>query len=519
MTDYDVIVIGAGHNGLAAATVLAKEGLKVLSLEQQRWVGGFAGTAEYFPGFKHNVGAWALMVCRQEMIDTLELYEYGLEIIDTPMSSHVIGEKGDTPYILYNDTEETMAHILNDHGEDALQCLTALYEMGTVFARATDPTRYTAPKSASAVIDGMPDNRSRDIMRKWLYGSAIDIIDEVFPDPSKHKLMRGSLAAMAIDGTDLGPYSPGTALSLAYHITAAGDDITFKQPKGGMGMFSEALRRSLEKKGGEVRLNTRVKKVLVENGKAQGVELNNGETITAKVVLSNADAHATFLKMVGEKNLPSDFVHQVRGIKYTDPYIQIHVTLSELPEFEGDLAYANEGPLRAMMAYIPSPELLEKCWDACKWGRVPENPVNYCYIPSFFDETLAPEGCHTATFFAPYFPVHAPPKKHAELKKEMTDKIIGQWTQRAPNLKDAIIDQAVFIPSTFEKMLGITGGCLSHGVIHFDHMLDLRPVVGWSPGYKTPIKDLYLCSCACHPGSGVTAVPGYNCANEVLKNY
>lgn len=519
MPDYDVIIVGAGHNGLAAGAILAKEGLKVLCLERQRYVGGMAGTVEFFKGFKHNVGAWALMVHRKELMDALDMDRYGLEVIDPVISFHTTGDPPDAPYILYNDPEKLMEHLQRDHGEAGVQALAKLFELSQIIAEPMDKMRYGLPKSAGSLIDEAPDVRTKDIMRRWVYGSAMDIIRELFPDPSKSRVIQGSMAAMAIDGTNLGPYSPGTAFSLAYHIAAPGVGNWYQFPKGGMGMFSEALRKSLEERGGEVKLGTRVKRVLVSKGKAEGVELANGEKITARVVLSNADAYATFMGMVGEEHLPSDYVQMVKRINFQNPWIQIHATLKELPEFTGELAYANGGPLQASMAYIPSAEHMERCYDAFKWGRVPEVPASYFSIPSYFDKTLAPEGYYTCTFFANYFPVNAPKEQQDGLKDEMANKIIDFWTERAPNFRDAIMDMAVMTASTFENMFGITGGCYCHGLHLIEQMFDLRPVPGWSPGYRTPIANLYLCGAGCHPGAGVTGIPGNNCAREVLKSW
>jgi phytoene dehydrogenase-like protein len=519
MADYNVIVVGAGHNGLAAATVLAKEGLKVLSVEKQRYVGGMAGTTEYFKGFKHNIGAWALMAHRKELMDAFGMNRYGLEVIDPPISFHTIGDPPDAPYILYNDQNKLMEHLQRDHGEAGVQALAKLFELCQVIAEPMDKMRYGPPKSAGSLIDEAPDARTKDIMRRWIYGSAMDIIRELFPDRSKSRVIQGSLAAMAIDGINLGPYSPGSAFSMAYHFAVPGVGNWYQFPKGGMGMFSEALRRSLEERGGEVKLGTRVKRILVSKGMAEGVELAKGEKITAKVVLSNADAYATFIGMVGEEHVPSDYVQMVKRINFQNPWIQIHATLKELPEFTGALAYANEGPLRAMMSYIPSPEHLERCYESFKWGRLPETPASYYAIPSYFDQSLAPKGYHTCTFFANLYPVNAPKNQQEKLKEEMADKIIDFWTQQAPNFKDAIMDRAVFTALTFEGMFGITGGCYCHGLHLVEQMFDLRPFPGWSPGYKTPIKNLYLCGCGCHPGGGVNGIPGYKCANEVLKNW
>ncbi len=180
------------------------------------------------------------------------------------------------------------------------------------------------------------------------------------------------------------------------------------------------------------------------------------------------------------------------------------------------MAFANDSIIRWAMSYIPSMDHLERCYDACKWGRVPEEPYSSYYIPSMLDSSFAPAGYHSATFFSQYFPLSAPRDQQHRLKEEMADRVIGQMNRFAPNLKDAIVDRVVFTPLSYEGMFGTTMGDYSHGLLRPNQALDFRPVVGWAE-YRTPVENLYLCGSACHPGPGVTGVPGYNCGREVLR--
>jgi phytoene dehydrogenase-like protein len=517
MADYDAIVVGAGHNGLAAASVLAKNGLKVLCLEKTNWPGGMAATKELFKGFKHSVGAWALLIFRQQMLELLELEPYGLELIRPRSSYCVFGAPEDPPFIGYTDTAELMEHLMKDHGPDVVQGLAALAEYFQAFKQLMNKELLKAPDPIETLIAEAPDAKTRETLVKLHSASAMDVLRQFFPDPEKHRCIMGSLTASAIDGTHMGPFTPGTALSMAYHYTM-GDDYDFKIPRGGIGKLSEALVNSLEDRGGEVRYKAQVKRFSIENGRVAGVELRNGDTLTANVVLSSLDARTTFLGLAGEERLPSEFVHSVREIEYRNGYIQLHMTLRELPEFTGHLAFANENDIRWLMSYIPSHEHLSRCWAQYQRGEVPDDPVSYCYVPSLMDPSLAPEGYHTCTIFSHYFPAEIPQGKHNEFKEVMADRVIGQIAKYAPNFRDAIMDKVILTQEYFEKTFGITAGDFCHGLIHPGQMWEKRPVPGWSD-YRTPIENLYMCGASCHPGPGVTCIPGYNGARTVLESW
>ncbi len=516
MADYDAIIVGAGHNGLAAGVTLAKAGLRVLCLERTGQVGGMAITKELFKGFKHNVGAWALLVFPEEMHRILELEKYGVEVM-TPRTSYcVFGAPEDPPFVAHADPNEMMQHLMMHHGPDGLQGLMGLFEYLQVFGNVFATERSKVPDSIDALIAAAPDAPTRETLLTCFYGCAMDVIRKFFPDPTKHRCITGSLAAMTIDGTHMGPYSPGSACSMAYHYTVSGTANLFKMPKGGIGAVSDAILKGFEAHGGKVQYRADVQQVLVENRKVVGVRLRGGETISAKVVLSSVDARSTFIKLVGEQHLPAEFVHAVKEIEYTNGYIQLHLTLKELPEFTGHMAFANEDNIRWLTSYIASPEHLSRCWEQYRRNQVPDDPVSYCYIPSLMDPSLAPAGYYTCTMFSHYFPADLSPAQHDEMKKVMADRVIDQINKRAPNFRRAIVDQAILTHEYFGSKFGITAGDFSHGLLHPGQMWHRRPVPGWC-NYRTPITNLYMCGSGCHPGPGITALPGYNSAREALK--
>jgi phytoene dehydrogenase-like protein len=519
MSDYDAIVIGAGHNGLAAASVLTKAGLKVLTLEKNTYVGGMAATVELFEGFKHDIGGGTLCPLSERIMQDLEMEQYGLEFLDTPVMSANLSELGENPFILYADEMKTAERIIRDHGEDALQGLAGLFEYcGTAGEYLDRFSPLSPPRYLRSLVDAAPKDEIKDILRKCLFGSAMDVINQFFPNPERHKVIRAMIAFMAIHPIYRGPFSPGSALPLAYGLATPPGGQLFRHVKGGMGMLSEGLRRATEENGGEMKVKTPVKRIVIENGKAVGVELRTGEKLTADVVLSNLDAVATFLRLVGEEYLPSGFVRKVQGIDNRGAYLQILVTLKELPEFAGDFAFMNVEGMRGAFMILQSPEHFEECWDDCKWGKVPKSPSLGMQIPSFWDDTAAPPGRHAGTIFSTHFPCTAPRDQHGRLKDDMANRVIDKLNRYAPNFRESIINKAVFAPLHYEAMFGCTGGDFMHGLFHPEQVAEFRPVVGWTE-YRTPIANLYLCGSACHPGAGVTFIPGYNSAHEVLKNW
>jgi phytoene dehydrogenase-like protein len=515
MSDYDAIVVGAGHNGLSAATMLAKEGLKVLTLEKNSYVGGMATTRELFKGFKHNVGAWLLLVFRDEMLKLLELEEYGLEQI-RPRTAHCsFGAPEDTPFVAYTDQMQMAEHLMKDHGPGVLESFMGLADYLQKFKALLDSEYHKAPAPLERLIAEAPDEKTRAILIKTVHGSAIDVIRQFFPDPDRHRCIVGSLCTSAIDGVHMGPYTPGSGFSLAWHYTMGEYD--FRTTKGGIGALSETLRKSVEDRGGEIRCNTQVKRFLIEGGRVVGVQSKSGEKISAKVVLSSLDALTTFAGLAGEEHLPSDFAHALKEIEYRNGYLQLHLTLKELPEFTGHLAFANENKVSALMAYIPSADHLSRCWEQYRRGDVPDEPATYCTIPSLLDPSLAPEGNYTCTIYSQYFPCDLPEGKHKVYSELMADRMIDQIAKYAPNFRSAIMDKAVMTYKYFENVFGITRGDFCQGMLHPGQMWDKRPVPGWS-NYRTPLQNLYMCGSACHPGPGVTCVPGYNSAREVLRD-
>lgn len=524
MADYDVIIVGAGHNGLTAGIELSRAGKKVLILEKTVGPGGMAATREIFPGFKHSVGAWALLVFREEMLRYLELDKEGFELIRPESSYTVFGEEGDTPFIGYCDPIDLANHLVEDHGFEAMQGFQELAAYFTHWKEIFDEYLGKPAPRLEDIIAGIEDEEKREAVASLSYGSAVEVMRKFFPEQGSCGTILGSLSASAVDGTHMGPFTKGSAASLSYHY-CAGDNYDFKIPKGGIGELSYALERVFNRYaqplGGEIRYKQPVEKFLLNSAEVSGVQLEDGSALTADAVISTLDARSTFLRLADREQLPGDFVRSIEDIEYTNGYIQIHLTLKALPEFNGHMAFVNGTPQSYLLAYIKSPEQLHKAWMEYKANQVPEDPAVYCYFPSMLDPQLAPEGFHTCTLFSHYFPADPPKGEFKAMKNEMTDRLIAAIEEVAPGFSDLIIDKATFTQHYFERNFGATAGDFAQGLLHPGQMFGDRPVAQWSSeektSYETPLDNLYMAGGGCQPGPGVTCLPGMYGAQLVLE--
>jgi phytoene dehydrogenase-like protein len=516
--NLDAIIVGAGHNGLAAGAMLARRGLRVLCLEKNRYVGGMAGTREILAGCRNDVGASLLFPLAPGLMEELELERYGVELLDLPIMSCTLSGRDDPPVVFYASPLRLAAGIWRRFGTSAL--------FG--FARLVAFTRYpakviaryqacTEPRDVQALLEAAPTRRAREQLELTFRGSAMDLIDRFFPDAERHRPLRALLAFAAVQSTYKGPFTPGSAFCLVYTLSPNDAGGLMKRVRGGMGSLSEALQRSIEDKGGEVRLGTPVTRILVEDGRAVGVELRGGEQVRARAVLSNLDKPTTLLRLVGEEHVPAATAERIRRIEQRGAYVHLLFKLKALPRYGPPLEHLNGSPYtRFNMSLFADPEDLQASYEACLAGDLPRNPPAALQIPTVIDPSLAPEGFHLGTTYGFYFPCDAPAQARGKLRDEMAERIIDRIGEVYPGFRDLIADSAVFSSDHFATMHGATGGDFTHGLIHPEQMLGARALVPGS-AHRTPIESLYLCGASCHPGPGVTFLPGYGCAREVAS--
>lgn len=515
---YDAIVIGAGHNGLAAAQVLANEKLRVLVLEKNQYVGGMAGTREIFKGCRNEVGASCLFPIADEILDYYKFENHGVEFLELPVMAINLVGAGYQPLILYSNQGKQLWHILRNHGVAAMLGFVRLLRFLKYPASVMD--RFTAgraPRSRAQLLADAPSSEAREQLRLTFEGSAMDLIDKFFPDQEKHHTFRSLLAFAAIQSTYKGPYTPGSALCLVYTFAQSGQGGLMRRVKGGMGSLSEALVRTIEAAGGEVRRKSAVDHILIEQGRAVGVVLKGGEEIRGNAVLSNLDKPATFQRLVGEQYLDSSLAANVAKAEHRGAYIHMLFRLSGLPRYGGEWAHLNKDVHnRFGGAMVNAPEVLQASFETCDEGKLPDwMPVAF-QIPSIVDPGLAPAGQHIASAYGFCFPCKADKGLRGALLDQAAERVIDQICSYMPDFRDRILDKAVFSSDHFATMHGATEGDFTHGLIHPENMLGERALVEGS-AHGTPIPGLYLCGSACHPGPGVTFLPGYNCGWEVAR--
>jgi phytoene dehydrogenase-like protein len=349
-----------------------------------------------------------------------------------------------------------------------------------------------------------------------LAGAATPILDRWF----ESEQLKVTLATDAIIGAMASPSMPGTAYVLFHHVMGECDGVrgVWGYVRGGMGGISNAIASAAREKGAEIRTDAEVAKILVKDGAARGVVLRDGTEIQATRVASGADASVTFLKLMSNGDLPPDFVEAVRHIDYSSASCKINIALSELPDFTAVPGSAPGPQHRGTIHISPTMEYIERAYDDAKYGRPSQHPIIEATIPSALDDTLAPSGKYVMSMFTQYFPYHLAPGLSLEEEKEKyADRCFDLMNEFAPNFKRSVIARQVLSPVDLEQRFGLTGGNIMQGTMSLSSLSFMRPVPGYAD-YRTPVRGLYLCGAATHPGGGVMGACGYNAAREILRD-
>ncbi|WP_274627025.1 phytoene desaturase family protein [Arvimicrobium flavum] len=513
---WDVAVIGGGHNGLVAATVLAKDGRKVVVLEAAKFLGGPAWTEEFAPGFRAST-AHVLTLLHPEVVRALDLEAHGLRLRMADAAPTAVLSATGSPLTLHGAYGESLtgATAAEDKAWQGLRAQLIRYAgiLKPLLARCPpDLWGMSLGETAGLAKIGLSLRRlgredMRDFLRMLLM-NVTDVLDEHLTDDR----LRGLLAFDAVLGSHLGPRSPTSLLGLYYRLAGeiAGAPGACIVPKGGMGAVVEALRSAAAAAGVTVRCNAVAERVLVENGRATGVALASGEEVSAKTVISAINPRSTFLELVGARQLDTGFVSKLKNIRMKGNVAKLHLALDRVPEFPGLPSQFRAGRL----VIAPSADHVERAFNPAKYGEFSPEPVMEITLPSLIDPSLAPEGkcvLSANVQFAPY----ALKEGWETGKPKLMAAIMAQLEAHAPGVGASVLHSELLTPADIEARYLMPGGHWHHGELQADQMLMSRPVSGWS-GYETPVEGLFLCGAGSHPGGGISGVPGLNAARRVL---
>lgn len=503
---YDAIVIGSGHNGLIAACYLARDGQRVLVLDRRQIIGGACTSEEVWPGYLGSTCAYNLYGLAPRVIDELDLFRHGLEII--PLAPRVFWPFADGRSIfIWDDDERNQQEIAKLSERDAArypEYLAVIERITALFA----PYFLNVPPTAEELRAHAHSLGEAALLQRVLTGSLAGLLEEYFETPE--------VRATLMSGGDFGdPYQPGTLLPVAVILGRGTPPPTYRGiVRGGMGGVSQALGRAALEAGVTIATDCDVAEIVVSAGGVRGVRLTDGRQIAAALVVSNADPKTTFTRLVSPAAVPPEYTARIAGLRTRSASVKLFAGLRALPDFSHYLGPDHDPRYLAYMRLWDSLERVRAAWQAAERGELPQRPNIIMQIPSVVDPSIVPPGKHLLSCWVTYAP-QQPAEWWAAHAGEFTELIFRELARYTPNLADVVEAHMLITPADIERRMGMTDGNIRHIDMIAEQMLDARPAPGYR-SYGTPIAGLYLCGSGTHPGGEVTGAPGHNAAQLIL---
>ncbi|XP_071827699.1 pyridine nucleotide-disulfide oxidoreductase domain-containing protein 2-like isoform X1 [Apostichopus japonicus] len=545
--DYDVIIVGAGHNGLVASAYLQMAGLQTLVLERRHIIGGAAVTEEIIPGYKFSRCSYVLSLLRPHIYKDLELKKRGLKVYTRPHFAFtpLLEEPGQNgrprSLLLGKDHESTYQQIAKFSKKDA-EAFPEYEKYIAKLGEAIEPLLDMSPVDIQTLTEGTLRKRLKALpalktltQTGLALGKDIPTFYEILTAPAKKILdrwfesepLKATIATDSVIGAMLTPDQPGSGYVLLHHVMGQidGEKGAWGFAEGGMGSVSRCISEAALEHGATILTNKTVSSLLSDSDKKVcGVVLEDGTEIRSKAVLSNATPKVTFVDLLPTGLIPAELVQDLKGFDSTSPVTKINVAVNKLPNFTAlpNVSENVPGPHHSCTIHLncESMNMINEAYSSAMAGELPKRPMIELCIPSTVDPTLAPEGHHVLSFFTQYTPYHLSNGREwdEETKKAYADIVFDAVEQYAPGFKDSIVGADILPPPELERIFGLTGGNIFHGALSLDQLYLARPYT-WCSSYRTPVKGLYLCGSGAHPGGGVMGAPGYNSAQIVKTDF
>ena len=528
MTETDVVIIGAGHNGLTCATYLARAGLRVRVVDRRKVVGGAAVTEEFHPGFRNSVAAYTVSLLNPKIVTDLGLAGHGLKIVERRAQNFLPAADGS--YLLTGEgrTRASVAK-LSAHDAEAIDGfsreLEGIADVLRQFVLRAPPNlvegfgagaiRETLNALGTAnLLRGLSLEQQRDLLDLFTR-SAGEMLDERF----EHDLVKALFGFDAIVGNYASPYAPGSAYVMLHHAFGEvnGKKGVWGHAIGGMGAITQAMAAAARAAGAEITLEAGVREVIVEKNRAAGVALENGEIVRAKYVAAGVNPKLLYTRLLPSGALAPEFLTRMRRWRNGSGTFRMNAALSALPSFT---ALPGDGDhLTAGIILAPSLAYMDRAFTDARahgWSR---EPVVEVLIPSTLDGSLAPEGAHVASLFCQHVAPELPDgKSWDDHREEVADLMIATVDRFAPGFANSVVGRQILSPLDLERQFSLLGGDIFHGALSLNQLFSARPMLGHAD-YRGPLRGLYHCGSGAHPGGGVTGAPGHNAAKTILADH